>query len=238
MVLFDVRLRRNSDRAEAHGVPTGYEAVAEMLRDGRAENEALRYAGRHAADSGAGLEEALDDLATTVRTVSGSVEPNFGMVRELAHGWSDAQLNYFHSLSCEDPLTGLTSLSHIRTRLGDAYREAGRQGADVGVTLVVVDLVDEEVPMSRLDRAMRLVHVSEMLRSVFSGDETLGRLTGTRAVAVARRDDQLATSVNSLRQLLTAWSGRGGPRSRVWIEGLPPSVSGAVSLLDELARRP
>ena len=38
--------------------------------------------------------------------------------------WSDATLEYLHDLSCEDPLTGLASLAHVRTRLDEIYREA------------------------------------------------------------------------------------------------------------------
>ena len=60
--------------------------------------------------------------------------------------WSDATLEYLHDLSCEDPLTGLASLAHVRTRLDEIYREA--ELTDVGVAgshaLVIVELCFRE----------------------------------------------------------------------------------------------
>jgi hypothetical protein len=240
MALFDVRSRRTLSRSVPESVPAGFVALAEMLMDGRDDpsmlREAGREAGRSAADTGTSLEAVLDDLALVSQAAVGMAEPPFRLVRAVAEGWSDAQMGYLRSLSCEDPLTGLTSLHHVRTRLGDAYRAAGRDGTEPQVALIVVDVIDGGAGMSRLDRTMRMVHVSEMLRTVFNGDETIGQLSGARAVAVVRRDEQVAVSVRGLRDLLTGWAGRGGPTTRVWIEGLPTSMAAAVALLDELAR--
>ena len=161
--------------------------------------------------------------------------PTSGSMRAVAEGWSDAQLGFLHSLSCEDPLTGLTSIHHVRTRLGDAYRAANRDGVEPQVALVLIDIVDRGAGLSCLDRTMRLVHVSEMLRTVYSGDETLGQLSSSRAVAVVRRDENIAVTVRGLRDLLAGWASRAVP-TRVWIEGLPSPVGAAVTLLDELTR--
>jgi hypothetical protein len=235
MVLFEARGRRGGS-GNPHVVPAGFEAVAEVLRDGQPGEEALRAAGRGTAELGVPLEVALEDLAATFRVVLGTQEPRFAAVREFAQGYSDAQIGYLHSLSCEDPLTALTSLSHLRTRIGDAFRAATRDGTDVDLTLVLVEVLDEPTAMSRLDAAMLLVPISEMMRSVFSGDETLARLSGTRAAGLVRRDDRLAAGTTSLRELLDDWTARGGPRTRVWIEGLPTTISTAVALLDDLSR--
>jgi GGDEF domain-containing protein len=239
MALFDVRSRKSPGRGWPDTVPAGFDAVAEMLRDSRRDPESLRAAGRDAgraaADSGTTIEALLDDLATVCQGATGS-HPDFRLMRAVAEGWSDAQLGYLHSLSCEDPLTGLTSIHHVRTRLTDAYRAADRDGVEPQVALVLIDIVDRGAGLSRLDRTMRLVHVSEMLRTVYSGDETLGQLSGSRAVAVVRRDESLATTVRGLRDLLAGWASRGGPTTRVWIEGLPSSLGAAVTLLDELTR--
>ena len=150
-------------------------------------------------------------------------------------GLSDAQLGFLHSLSCEDPLTGLTSIHHVRTRLGDAYRAANRDGVEPQVALVLIDIVDRGAGLSCLDRTMRLVHVSEMLRTVYSGDETLGQLSSSRAVAVVRRDENIAVTVRGPPRPARRMGEPGGPTTRVWIEGLPSPV-GAVTLLDELTR--
>ena len=100
---------------------------------------------------------------------------------------------------------------------------------------MLIDIVDRGAGLSCLDRTMRLVHVSEMLRTVYSGDETLGQLSSSRAVAVVRRDENIAVTVRGLRDLLAGWASR-APTTRVWIEGLPSSVGAAVTLLDELTR--
>jgi hypothetical protein len=240
MVLFDVWSRRSPAQACPETVPAGFVALAEQLAERPDTPEALtevgRDTGRAAADCGTTLEAALDDLATTCRSVADLAEPPFALVRAVAEGWSDAQTGYLHSLSCEDPLTRLSSLHHVRTRLGDIYRAAARAGAAPEIALVVVSMADRETSMSRLDRTMRMVHVSEMLRTVYSGDETIGQLSGSCAVAVVRRDDQLAGSVRGLRDLLAGWALRGGPTTRVWIEGIPGTLGAAAKLLDELAR--
>ena len=68
-------------------------------------------------------------------------EPAFGATESLCVAWSESTLEYLHSLSCEDPLTGLASLAHVRTRLAEIYREAENEGRDVRTAhaLVVVE---------------------------------------------------------------------------------------------------
>ncbi len=235
-MLFDVRAGRPLSTIRPDKIPSGFQAVAEMLLDGRVEPETLRDAGRAAADNGTSLEAALDDLVTTCELTVDVAEPAFWLVKAVAAGWSDAQMGYLHSVSCEDPLTGLATLHHVRTTLGDTFRAAERDAADPQVALVVVDLVDRGLGIAPLDRTLRLVHIAEIMRTVYSGDETLGQLSSSRAVAVVRRDANLATTVRGLRELLTGWVAAGGPSTRVWIEGMPSTFDAAVALLDELAR--
>ena len=56
--------------------------------------------------------------------------------------WSEATLGYLHQLSCEDPLTGLASLAHVRSRLSELYRCRATGTAPCPHThaLVVLDL--------------------------------------------------------------------------------------------------
>jgi hypothetical protein len=74
-----------------------------------------------------------------------------------------------------------------------------------------------------------------MVRAVFAGGETIGRLSPDRAVVVVRRLPQLGASVAMLRELLDDLD-LGATEVRVWIEGLPASPESATSLLDELSR--
>src|SRR3546814_12395233 len=71
-------------------------------------------------------------------TLFRSSEPAFADVRALSMAWSESTLAYLHQLSCEDPLTGLASLAHIRSRLSELYR--GARAADETHALVVLDL--------------------------------------------------------------------------------------------------
>jgi hypothetical protein len=91
------------------------------------------------------------------------------------------------------------------------------------------------VPGRHFTRALRLVQLTEALRAVYSGGETLGRLGQDRAVALVERGRDLGTSVALLREYLGELD-LGDVDLRVWIEGLPPSRSSATRLLDELAR--
>jgi GGDEF domain-containing protein len=158
----------------------------------------------------------------------------------LAVAWSDATLEYLHDLSCEDPLTGLASLAHVRTRLDEMYREA--EHTDVSVSrshaLVVVELCFRApvgVPGHHFTRALRLVQVTEAMRAVYSGGQTLGRLGLDRAVAVVPRTVDLGVSVSLLRDFLSGLD-LGQVDVRVWIEGLPDTGDSATRLLDDLAR--
>ena len=83
-------------------------------------------------------------------------------------------------------------------------------------------------------RALHLVRVGEVVRTVFSA-ETIGRLGLDSAVVVVRREPGLGTRVSLLREFLADPS-LGARAARVWIEGLPDSPSMAPSLLDELRR--
>jgi hypothetical protein len=146
-------------------------------------------------------------------------------------------LRFLHGVSCEDPLTGLASLAHLRSRVVDTYREQARVGAGASThALVVVEVLGGQPTASQFDKVLRLVDVAECLRMVYPGDETIGRLTPSRAAAVVRRDDRLGTSLTTLRELLADWQADGGVPSRVWIEGLPSTPESADIVLDELAR--
>jgi GGDEF domain-containing protein len=220
-------------------LPRRFEAVAEALASGRDALAACAVVGRDVARDGADLGEALDGLRATFHMV-GAGAPDFAATRELAVAWSETTLEYLHQLSCEDPLTGLASLAHVRTRLSELYRCA--EQTDVSVqgshALVVVELRFLTVATPgehQFTRALRLVRVAEALRAVFSGGETIGRVGTDKAVVVVPRTVDLGTSVALLREFLEELE-VGAAETRVWIEGLPASGDSAARLLDDLAR--
>ena len=221
----------------------GYEALADALLFGSDVAAVSAEIGSAMARDGASLHEAMDALRDTYAMCTGQ-EPAYAASRALALAWSEASLQYLHALSCEDPLTGLASLAHVRSRLTEIYREAERRGDNVVTTyaLVVVELIQHARgggAAHRLDRVLELTAAAECLRAVFSGGETLGRLGRQRAVAVVPRAAAVGGLVPTLRSLLADWGGQAGGdglTSRVWIEQLPINNEAAGRLLDELAR--
>jgi len=220
-------------------LPMRFEAVGEALASDADVITVCAVVGRDVARDGAALGEALSGLRATYHLLRNR-PPDFEATEALTVAWSEATLEYLHDLSCEDPLTGLASLAHVRTRLDEIYREA--ELTDVGVhgshALVVVelDVPDPNAgPGHQFTRALRLVQVTEALRAVYSGGQTLGRLGLQRAVAVVPRTVDLGVSVASLREFIDELE-LGATGVRVWIEGLPSSRASATRLLDELAR--
>ena len=224
-------------------VPEGYQALGETLASRGDVGFACAEIGRRYGTDGTSLVEALEGLAETYRRVTGD-EPSFAAVRALTVSWSDAALQYLHGLTCEDPLTGLASLTHVRLRLAEIYRAEEAWGRTAGTThgLVVVELVDhadtqDSAVLNRLDRAVRLTDSAECLRLVYSAGETIGQANSRRAVAIVAKNERLRDSIVVLRRLLTDWHrDRGRQVPRVWIEGLPSRETAAARLLDELAR--
>lgn len=248
MSLFATRTRKG---AQAGVVPDAAEdldvrlpssrfgAVGERLAAGADASAACAMVGREMARDGADLGEALDGLRSTYARVLGG-EPDFRAVRALGLAWSEETLGYLHQLSCENPLTGLASLAHLRARLAGIYRAEQQEGpkASVSHTLVVVDLPQLGRPAGweqSFASTMWLVRPAEQARLVFPGEETICQASPGRIVVLAARGDRLAQRVELLRDLVEnlvpeTW------RARVWIEGLPTTDHGAGLLLDEIAR--
>jgi hypothetical protein len=190
------------------------------------------------AQDGAALCEVLDGLRAVYRRLVGT-EPSYDDVVAICTAWSESTLGFLHQISCEDPMTGLASLAHVRTRLSEVYRGESRFRGDVAqhFALVIAD-TPGDAPWLRnsgdeLPRALRMTQLAEGARTVFSGHETIGRLTDHRIVVVVDRDDRLGRRVALLNTLLAQSM---NCDTRVWIEGLPPSDHAAGHLLDELAR--
>ena len=232
-------LGRDLPEAIRQALPMRFEAVGEALAADADTIAACTVVGRDVARDGAALGEALDGLRATYALVRGTA-PDFRSAEALSVAWSEATLEYLHQLSCEDPLTGLASLAHVRTRLAELYR-SGEQ-TDICVqrshALVIVEICfarQSSVTEHTFTRALRLVQITEAVRSVFSGGETIGRLGLQRAVAVVPRDLDLGICVALLRNFLGGLE-LGSADVRVWIEGLPASTDSAARLLDDLAR--
>jgi antitoxin (DNA-binding transcriptional repressor) of toxin-antitoxin stability system len=249
MGIFATRTRRGaqaevvSDAEAAPGgqesFPARFEAVGERLAAGDDASDACAMVGREMARDGADLGEALDGLRTTYARVLGG-EPDFRAVHALGLAWSEETLGYLHQLSCENPLTGLASLAHLRARLSEVYRgaEQGESSTSTSHALVVLDLPLLARPSAwedAFESTLRLARLGESARMAFPGGETICQVTPGRVVVLAERGDMLAQRVGLLRDLVEDLAPETG-RARVWIEGLPPYDHGAGRLLGEIAR--
>jgi GGDEF domain-containing protein len=227
-------LGRELSDSDRRALPAGFEAVGEALVSGIHPAAASAEVGRAYARDGASLGEALDGLRATYQRVLGR-EPAFGAAESLSTAWSESTLEYLHQLTCEDPLTGLASLAHVRTRLDEIYRETENDGVNVRTAHALVVVEAHSSSNDHFGRALMLAQVAEAIRSVYPGGETVGRVGSDRAVAVVRRRPDLGTSVAVLREYLVDLR-LDASEVRVWIEGLPATPESATRLLDELAR--
>lgn len=217
-------------------LPQRFQAVAEALVSETCPVAACTVAGRALAWDGVSLQEALAGLRTTC-AVAGAGGPELAAVEALSVAWSEATLEFLHDVSCEDPLTGLASLPHLRTRLAEVYREAERSARPAKAThaLVVVDVgggTGGDVPTDTFSRALGMAAIADALRSVFSGEETIARMAPARVAALVRRTPELGETVAITRGVLDDLE----VEARLWIEGLPVDPELGVRLLSELAR--
>jgi len=219
-------------------LPARFEAVGEALVAGSRVHAACAVVGRELARDGVDLGEALGSLRSTYAQVLGR-EPDFASTEALSVAWSDETLAYLHQVSCENPLTGLATLAHLRARLAELQRGAESSGtlASDGHALVVLDLPADELERGdgRFGHALLMARIADRARLVFSGDESIGEATPSRLLVLAPRTDDLGLRVVVLRDLIADTTSLGGA-VRVWIEGLPSSHAAVAALLDELAR--
>jgi hypothetical protein len=224
---------------ERLGLPHRFDAIGEALISGSDVIDACSVAGQELARDGASVEEALAGLRATWQTATGT-DPTYDVVTALLTAWSETTLGYLHQLSCEDPLTGLSSQAHLRSRLSEVYRLAAPAGGDgtgeYALVVLALPLGDDpaEEPVDHFTRAMRLARAGELARTAFARDETVARLGTHRVAVLTRRDDRLGRRVQLLRTLVEGAEPHGPVR--VWIEGLPATDAAAGTVLDELVR--
>lgn len=216
-------------------LPARFEAVGEALSAGSEAHAACAVVGRDLARDGIDLSEALHGLRSTFALVVGR-EPDFESARALGIAWSDETLGYLHEVSCENPLTGLATLAHLRGRLAEIQRGAESRGTsdEANHALVVVDLPLLAGANDQLASSLVMARVASQVRLVFEGDESVGEASPTRLLVIAERTD-LGNRVSTLRDLLDEVTPSDSV-VRLWIEGLPATGAATSTLLDELAR--
>jgi hypothetical protein len=201
--------------------------------------------GRSRARAGVGIAETIDDLAALFAVMGGGGgertaglgggeggrwDPALRLVGAIAEGWAEESVSQFARGGCEDPLSGLATLSYLRTRLAEVYREAEQGGTSPAEThrLLVVGLPRRPDPWRRL--ALPIL-VGRDLRAAFPGGETLSLAKPGPAIALvpARRD--LPLRYARLRRNIQAAFG-----TQIRMTPLPGRLTEALRLVDELAR--
>ena len=190
--------------------------------------------GRSRARAGVGIAETIDDLAALFAVLGESEgrqwDPPLRLVGAIAEGWAEESVSQFARVGCEDPLSGLATLSYLRTRLAEVYREAEQGGTSPAEThrLLVVGLPRRPDPWRRL--ALPIL-VGRDLRAAFPGGETLSLAKPGPAIALvpARRD--LPLRYARLRRNIQATFG-----TQIRMTPLPGRLTEALRLVDELAR--
>lgn len=209
--------------------------LEEALDSGHADIASVAHVvGASAANFGSPLQEVLDQLERAYARIG--AEPAYDVVKALAVSWSEAALSHHYQVSCEDPLTALSTLAHLRSRLGDLYRGAERDGLAAGDShaVVVVELAASE-SANLLDGSLAMLEVSDTMRTVYSGDETIAQLGPRRAAALVARNRTDRSTLELLRILIRRQSSAAA-EPRLWIESLPRNAAGIGWLLAELAR--
>lgn len=213
-------------------LPPRFEAVGEALASGSGSVVACEVLGGTLARDGVSLPEALDGLARTWELVRGEA-PAYAAARALAAAWGEATLGYLHAVSCEDPLTGLASLAHLRTVVTD-LRRGGPAHQTHALVVVATGAGPDSARLGEpLARAMADAQLGATVRGVFPGSETIGHIAPGRLVVLALRDELLLRRFDLLLRMIDAGD---PPRPRAWIEGLPADDEAVAALLDELAR--
>jgi hypothetical protein len=216
-------------------LPARFEAIGEALLAGTEVHAACAVVGRDLARDGVDLSEALHGLRSTFALVVRR-EPDFASTRALSVAWSDETLGFLHQISCENPLTGLATFAHLRTRVAEILRAAEEYGEGTGVEYVLVVIDQPSHREENLARALAMARLADRARLVFAGSETIGEASPSRLLVLAERNDTLGNRVAMLHDLIAAGTPVGQLPARVWIEGVPANPAASAALLDELAR--
>lgn len=232
------------------GLPEVDRVCSSVLRSGPDLIDALLGLGKARAQSGAGLDETIKDLAALHAVLDGAqdglltADPDelpTRLLRTVALGWAEVTAGDNASRGAIEPLTGLATAEYLRTRLGEVYRRgtrAGRNPADDHVLLaVVLDLAS----VNGFTRLMSMVVVADALRAVFDGGESVAVLGPSVAAVLTERDEDLPDRASRARFLLAERLGMDPEltamtRPRVRTYRLPPTLSSGVELVNQLAK--
>jgi GGDEF domain-containing protein len=216
------------------------EALAEALAEGRDVIAPAERLGAARAAVGAGITEALDDVACLYAAFGRPTD--VGALRAAAIGWVGERERVPYQIATHDPSTGLPTGEYLGERLRETYGTAQRSGSTAGSThcLLVLD-----VGLDNLDTWQRLARsaaIGRTLHQVFGEGHPMAAIGDGTFVVLCERGPSTAELGQSLRRVVERNAEVLGLTTevrrptRVWVERLPGTHDDALLLLDHLAR--
>lgn len=191
--------------------------------------------GRQRAAAGVFLDEARADVLVAARLAGLRHADSTDLVDALTVGWVDRMLDAFFTGECLDPLTELTSLPYLMTRMAEIYAEAELRGVAVPDEHALV-VVRPSAVAGALEAETQMIVVQTAMRTAFRGGETLARVAPSCAVAlVPRGEPRLSDCLARLSAELDIARTEGRlHRPRMWLERLPYVREDLPALLRQL----
>jgi hypothetical protein len=213
---------------------------------------ALGSLGRARAESGAGLEETLTDLAALHAVLThegdhdGLIAPDpdaapTPLVRATALAWAEASCGELRNAENTESLTSLVTHAYLRTRVGEVYRQAERAQVPVARTHSLLVVTVDLSTVTGWSRLMAMVLVADVLREVFDGGESVAVLGPSVAVVLAEREPAFGDRVLNAGWLITERLAvdpqlSDGRRPCLRLEHLPDTEDAARRLLQRISR--
>jgi hypothetical protein len=213
---------------------------------------ALASLGRARAEAGAGLDETLTDLAalhavlTSPDIENGLIATDPGaapttLVRAAALAWADASCGELRNAEATENLTNLTTHAYLRTRLGEVYRQAVRNGVPVSQSHSLLAVTLDLSAVVGWSRLMAMVLVADVLRDVYDGGESIALLGPSVAVVLGDRESAFGDRALSASWLITERLAvdeqlSSGRRPWLRVESLPDNLDEARDLLMRVSR--
>lgn len=225
-------------------VPPGFTSLASALlhEDDAAVSVVARELAERYASDGVPLRCLLSDIDVLHRILRRG-EPSGRLTRHLCEAWATGFESSMGALSCVDPLTGLATISHLRLRLIELYRQPSdevptrrERSVPVGHVLVVVTLRERHLTSEggslEVLRSLRLALVGKTLHAVMTGSETVAAIGLHRVVAVLPDDGTANEQVRRMEQHLLQDVGPEG--LDVEVLTLPPDLDEALAVVHSL----
>jgi hypothetical protein len=183
-------------------------------------------------------------MTTDVRDGLIATDPDVAptpLVRAAALAWAEAACGDLRSVEAKDNLTDLTTQAYLRTRLNEVYRQAARLGVPAASTHALLVVTLDLTAVSGWSRIMAMVLVSDALREIFDGGESLALLGPSVAAVLSERDPGFGDRALSAGWLITErlkidrqLAPTGRPALR--LERLPATHKEARDLLQSISR--